>query len=63
MTIYRAPPILKRDMHPIGIAVIDVRYCCSSPVQGINYYGKTGEQETVGLMHWDSGGYRHWNIR
>lgn len=49
-------------MHPIRIAVVGVGNCCSSLVQGISYYGKTGEQETIGLMHWDIGGYRPQDI-
>lgn len=48
---------VKREMHPIKIAVVGVGNCCSSLVQGISYYGKTGGEETVGLMHRDLGGY------
>ncbi|MGD0231239.1 MAG: inositol-3-phosphate synthase [Syntrophorhabdales bacterium] len=49
-------------MHTIRIAVVGVGNCCSSLVQGINHYRKTGEEETTGLMHWDIGGYRPQDI-
>jgi len=45
------------EMRPIKVAVIGVGNCCSSLVQGISYYRKTGEAETTGLMHRDIGGY------
>ena len=44
-------------MHPIRIGVVGVGNCCSSLVQGINYYKKTEEAEEIGLMHREIGGY------
>ena len=44
-------------MHPIRIGVVGVGNCCSSLVQGINYYRKTEEAEEIGLMHREIGGY------
>jgi len=44
-------------MKKIKIGVIGVGNCASSLIQGIHYYrGKTQEQ-SIGLMHWDIGGY------
>lgn len=45
-------------MKPIRIAVVGVGNCCSSLVQGINYYRGVGDEMPVGLMHWEIGGYR-----
>lgn len=36
--------------------------CCSSLLQGINHYKEEGHNETVGLMHWDLGGYKPQDI-
>ncbi|SFK36883.1 myo-inositol-1-phosphate synthase [Sphingomonas sp. NFR04] len=44
-------------MPAINIAIVGVGNCASSLVQGLSYY-REGANETVGLMHWDLGGYR-----
>jgi myo-inositol-1-phosphate synthase len=49
-------------MSSINIAVVGVGNCASSLVQGLSHY-REGANETVGLMHWDLGGYRPSDIR
>jgi myo-inositol-1-phosphate synthase len=49
-------------MSSINIAVIGVGNCASSLVQGLSHY-RDGANETVGLMHWDLGGYRPSDIQ
>jgi myo-inositol-1-phosphate synthase len=41
----------------IRIAIVGVGNCASSLVQGIHYYGNKTSEESIGLMHWDIGGY------
>jgi myo-inositol-1-phosphate synthase len=41
----------------IRIAIVGVGNCASSLVQGIHYYGNKTSEESIGLMHWDVGGY------
>jgi len=50
-------------MGKINVAIIGVGNCASSLVQGIHYYRKTKEGESVpGLMHINLGGYQISNI-
>ncbi len=49
-------------MSSINIAIVGVANCASSLVQGLSHY-RDGANETVGLMHWDLGGYRPSDIR
>lgn len=49
-------------MPAINIAIVGVGNCASSLVQGLSYY-REGANETVGLMHWDLGGYKPNDIR
>ena len=49
-------------MSSINIAVVGVGNCASSLVQGLSYY-REGANDTVGLMHWDLGGYRPSDIQ
>jgi len=50
-------------MGKINVAIIGVGNCACSLVQGINYYRKTKEGESVpGLMHINLGGYQISNI-
>src|SRR5437868_9688000 len=42
----------------INVAVVGVGNCASSLVQGIAYYSNGGQNEQIGLSHWDLGGYR-----
>jgi len=44
-------------MGKIRIAIVGVGNCASSLVQGIHYYAGRDENDAVGLMHWDLGGY------
>lgn len=45
-------------MDKIKIAIIGVGNCTSSLLQGINYYKDKDSKESIGLMHWDIGGYK-----
>lgn len=44
-------------MSSINIALVGVGNCASSLVQGLSHY-RDGANDTIGLMHWDLGGYR-----
>jgi myo-inositol-1-phosphate synthase len=50
--------------HPrgINIAIVGVGNCASSLVQGLEHY-RAGANDTIGLMHYDLGGYRPSDIR
>jgi myo-inositol-1-phosphate synthase len=43
-------------MGKIRVAIVGVGNCASSLVQGVAYYRRANDN-TVGLMHWDLGGY------
>ncbi len=45
-------------METIKIAIAGVGNCASALLQGIEYYRNTKDQECLGLMHIDLGGYR-----
>ncbi len=45
-------------MKKIKIAIIGVGNCASSLVQGIHYYKEANNNEPIGLMHYDIGGYK-----
>ena len=49
-------------MSSINIALVGVGNCASSLVQGLSHY-RDGANQTVGLMHWDLGGYRPSDIQ
>ncbi|RMD56645.1 MAG: inositol-3-phosphate synthase [Nitrospirae bacterium] len=49
-------------MGKIKIGVIGVGNCASSLIQGIYYYKDKKEEDVTGLMHWDIGGYKPWDI-
>ena len=49
-------------MNKIKIAVIGVGNCASSLIQGLHYYKNKQADEAVGLMHWEIGGYRPFDI-
>ncbi|WP_230480700.1 inositol-3-phosphate synthase [Sphingomonas sp. Leaf21] len=49
-------------MTSINIAVVGIGNCASSLVQGLSHY-RDGANETIGLMHWDLGGYRPSDIK
>ncbi|HTG38416.1 inositol-3-phosphate synthase [Sphingomonas sp.] len=48
-------------MNTIRIALVGVGNCASSLVQGLEYY-REGTNHTVGLMHYEVGGYRPCDI-
>ena len=45
----------------IRVAIIGVGNCASSLVQGISYY-RAANDKSLGLMHWDLGGYEPTDI-
>ncbi len=46
----------------VKVAIVGVGNCCSSLIQGIQYYRKTEGDDVVGLLHWDIGGYKPHDI-
>ncbi|GAB6076168.1 inositol-3-phosphate synthase [Desulfurobacterium crinifex] len=46
----------------VKLAIVGVGNCASSLVQGIYYYQNKKEEEISGLMHYDIGGYKPWDI-
>ncbi|MBN2514700.1 MAG: inositol-3-phosphate synthase [Deltaproteobacteria bacterium] len=44
-------------MTRIGVAIVGIGNCASSLIQGIHYYKNKSEDDAVGLMHWEIGGY------
>jgi myo-inositol-1-phosphate synthase len=54
--------MLSPEPHGINVAILGVGNCASSLVQGIEHY-RAGANETVGLMHYDLGGYVPSDIR
>ena len=49
-------------MSSIKIGIVGVGNCASSLIQGINYYRDKCGEEAIGLMHWDIGGYKPYDI-
>jgi len=49
-------------MSNIKIAIIGIGNCASSLIQGIHYYRNKLPDEAIGLMHWDIGGYKPFDI-
>jgi myo-inositol-1-phosphate synthase len=49
-------------MKKIKIAIVGVGNCASSLVQGLYYYRDKSPQEAIGLMNWEIGGYRPFDI-
>lgn len=49
-------------MNTINVAVIGIGNCASSLIQGLAFYHK-GQNDHVGLMHWDLGGYQPSDIK
>ena len=49
-------------MGTIKIAIVGVGNCASSLVQGIEYYRDKRPEDAIGLMHWDVGSYRPFDI-
>jgi len=49
-------------MGAIKVAIIGVGNCASSLIQGIHYYRREKAEDAIGLMHWDIGGYKPFDI-
>ncbi|MBI4650619.1 inositol-3-phosphate synthase, partial [Candidatus Desantisbacteria bacterium] len=49
-------------MKKIKIAIVGIGNCASSLLQGIEYYKQNNGKDFVGLMHWDLGGYKPYDI-
>ncbi len=49
-------------MGKIKIAIVGVGNCASSLIQGIYYYRLKSEKDAIGLMNWDIGGYKPYDI-
>jgi len=45
-------------MGKIKIAIMGIGNCASSLIQGIEYYKNKDAKESIGLGHWDIGGYK-----
>ena len=44
-------------MSKIEVAIVGIGNCASSLIQGIHYYKNKSEDDAIGLMHWEIGGY------
>ena len=51
-----------QEMEPIKIAIVGVGNCASALVQGLYYYRTRTGESFSGLMHWDIGGYKPFDI-
>ena len=49
-------------MGKIKIAITGIGNCAWSLLQGIEYYKSVNETDATGLMHWDLGGYKPFDI-
>ncbi len=49
-------------MDRIKIAIAGIGNCASALIQGIEYYRQRNEEDAIGFMHWDIGGYRPGDI-
>lgn len=49
-------------MDKIRIAVTGIGNCASSLIQGIEFYKTKNSKDSIGLMHWDIGGYKPFDI-
>jgi len=49
-------------MATIKIAIAGVGNCVSSLLQGIEYYQDKHPEDAIGLMHWDIGGYKPFDM-
>ncbi|MFO8163824.1 MAG: inositol-3-phosphate synthase, partial [Desulfatiglandales bacterium] len=50
-------------MNTIKIAIVGIGNCASSLLQGIEYYRGKNSSDAIGLMHWDIGGYKPYDIK
>ena len=49
-------------MNKIKIAIVGIGNCASSLLQGIEYYKGKNSNDAIGLMHWDIGDYKPYDI-
>jgi myo-inositol-1-phosphate synthase len=49
-------------MEKIKIAIVGLGNCASSLLQGMEYYKGKSDEDAIGLMHWDVGGYKPYDI-
>ncbi|PCI28544.1 MAG: inositol-3-phosphate synthase [SAR324 cluster bacterium] len=49
-------------MGKIKIAIAGIGNCASSLIQGIEYYKNKSEADAIGLMHWEIGGFKPYEI-
>jgi len=49
-------------MDTIKIAIVGIGNCASSLLQGIEYYKGKNSNDAIGLMHWDIGDYKPYDI-
>jgi myo-inositol-1-phosphate synthase len=49
-------------MRPLRIAIVGVGNCASSLVQGISHYRDKSPEQAIGLLHWEIGGYRPFDL-
>lgn len=49
-------------MSKIKVTIIGIGNCASSLIQGIHYYRNKTPDEAIGIMHWDIGGYKPYDI-
>ena len=50
-------------MGSIKIAIVGVGNCSSSLIQGIEYYKSKDASDAIGLMHWEIGGYKPYDLK
>jgi len=50
-------------MSNIKIGIIGVGNCASSLIQGIYHYREKDSEEAIGVMHWDIGGYKPYDVK
>jgi myo-inositol-1-phosphate synthase len=50
-------------MKKIKIAVAGIGNCASSLLQGFEYYRGKNSKDAIGLMHWDVGGYKPFDVQ
>jgi len=49
-------------MEKIKIAIVGIGNCASSLLQGVEYYKTKDKDDAIGLMNWDIGGYKPYDI-
>ena len=55
--------MLDTSRDTINVALVGVGNCASSLVQGIAHYRSGGQNEQIGLLHWELGGYQPSDVR